>query len=121
MPSWDSSQYLKFAAERTQPAIDLALRIGVTAPRRIIDLGCGPGNSTAVLARRWPGAELTGVDNSSAMLDAAMRDFPEWKWRKDEIEAWHASEPYDIVFSNAALQWVPEHAKLLPHLLAQVA
>lgn len=121
MPSWDSGQYLKFAAERTQPAIDLALRTGVSTPRRVVDLGCGPGNSTAVIARRWPDAGLTGIDNSSAMLATAARDFPQWKWRHGDIAAWHAEEPFDVVFSNAALQWVPEHAKLFPHLLRQVA
>ncbi len=71
MPTWDSSQYLRFAGERTQPSIDLAARINLAAPARIVDLGCGPGNSTAGLGQRWPGAALCGVDNSAAMLAAA--------------------------------------------------
>lgn len=69
MPSWDSQQYLRFTQERTQPSIDLLARIGLAAPRRIVDLGCGPGNSTAVVGRRWASAELTGIDNSSAMVE----------------------------------------------------
>ncbi|HVU25517.1 MAG TPA: methyltransferase domain-containing protein [Opitutus sp.] len=123
MPTWDSQQYLKFSAERTQPAVDLAARIALDAPRRVIDLGCGPGNSTAVLARRWPGVELTGLDSSPAMIATAQADFPEFAWHTGDIAAWSApaNAPFDVVFSNAALQWVPDHARLLPHLFAQVA
>ena len=121
MPTWDSTQYLKFSAERTQPAVDLAARIALAAPRRIIDLGCGPGNSTAVLARRWPGAALAGLDSSPAMIAAAQKDFPSQTWLAGDIATWIAPAPFDLVFSNAALQWVPDHARVLPHLLAQIA
>lgn len=121
MPSWQSGQYLKFAGERTQPAVDLAGRIALAAPRRVIDLGCGPGNSTAVLAARWPGAALTGLDSSPAMIAAAQRDFPNGRWLTGDIATWTADAPWDVVFSNAALQWVPDHAALLPRLLTQVA
>jgi trans-aconitate methyltransferase len=81
MPTWDSAQYLQFARERTQPAADLAARIAIDMPQRMVDLGCGPGNSTAVLAQRWPQAELTGIDNSEAMLETARREFPQWAGR----------------------------------------
>lgn len=121
MPSWDSALYLKFARERTQPAIDLAARIGLSDPRRIIDLGCGPGNSTAVLARRWPSAALAGLDSSPAMIATARKDHPQVDWVVGDLATWTAPEPFDLVFSNAALQWVPDHARLLPHLLAQAA
>ena len=123
MATWDSSQYLKFANERTQPSIDLAARIALDAPARIIDLGCGPGNSTAVLARRWPRAALTGLDSSPAMLAAAKKDHPQWTWRESGIAEWAEKnpEPFDLVFSNAALHWVPDHATVLPRLLAAVA
>lgn len=121
MPTWDSTQYLRFANERTQPAIDLAARIALEAPRRAIDLGCGPGNSTAVIARRWPAADLTGLDNSAAMLEAAGREFSQWKWRRGDIGTWRSDEPFDLIFSNAALQWVPEHRTLFPRLFGQVA
>jgi trans-aconitate 2-methyltransferase len=123
MATWDSSQYLKFANERTQPSIDLAARIALDAPARIIDLGCGPGNSTAVLARRWPRAALTGLDSSPAMLATAKRDYPQWTWRESGIAEWAEKNPesFDLVFSNAALHWVPDHATVLPRLLAAVA
>lgn len=121
MASWDSVQYLKFSAERTQPAIDLAQRVALDAPARVIDLGCGPGNSTAVLARRWPKTKLTGMDNSPAMIAAARLEFPQGHWREGDIGSWAGETPYSVVFTNAALQWVPHHARLFPHLLAQVA
>jgi len=130
--SWDSTQYLKFANERTQPSLDLVSRIALEAPRRIVDLGCGPGNSTAVLARRWPQAEITGLDNSPAMLAKARADFPQWNWVEADIAAWAAAGEkrlptgcdgarFDLVFTNAALQWVPDHRRLFPQLFACVA
>lgn len=121
MPTWNSDQYLKFARERTQPSVDLAARIALETPQRIIDLGCGPGNSTAVLARRWPSATVTGLDSSAAMIAAAQKDHPAWNWITDDIASWTAAQPFDVVFSNAALQWVPDHERVLPHLLAQTA
>jgi trans-aconitate 2-methyltransferase len=121
MPSWDSSQYLRFANERTQPAIDLASRIELAAPSRIIDLGSGPGNSTAVVAHRWPDATIVGLDSSPAMLATARKDFPQWTWVQGDIANWKAEAPFDLVFSNAALQWVPDHRREFPRLLQQVA
>jgi trans-aconitate 2-methyltransferase len=121
MPSWNSEQYLKFAGERTRPAVDLAARVAVDSPRRVIDLGCGPGNSTAVLARRWPGAELTGLDSSLAMLATAQKDYPQWKWIEADIATWIADVPFDVVFSNAAMQWVADHGRAVPQQFAQVA
>ena len=121
MPTWNSQQYLKFGAERTQPAVDLVARIALDAPARAIDLGCGPGNSTAVVGRRWPDSDLTGLDSSPAMLETAARDYPQWKWHQGDIGSWQADAAYDLVFSNAALQWVPDHARVFPHLLDQVS
>lgn len=127
MPAWDSSQYLRFANERTQPAVDLAARVAVEQPPRVVDLGCGPGNSTAVLARRWPQAEVTGVDSSPAMLATARRDYPAGQWLETDIATWasQAQAPDfprpDVVFSNAALQWVPGHGTVLPLLFRAVA
>jgi trans-aconitate 2-methyltransferase len=121
MPSWNADQYLRFAAERTQPAIDLAARIQISAPARLIDLGCGPGNSTEVLARCWPGSDLVGLDSSASMIEAAKRDHPQWHWLTGDIATWSSAEPFDIVFSNAALQWVPDHRACLPKLFRSVA
>ena len=120
---WDAAQYLRFADERTQPCRDLAARIAVANPSRIIDLGCGPGNSTAVLAERWPEAAITGLDNSLEMLKTAAEQHSAWRWQHGEIFEWAArtGNPYDIVFSNAALQWVPDHLSVLPKLLQRIA
>ncbi len=123
MNTWDSQQYLKFANERTQPSIDLAARVALDAPARAIDLGCGPGNSTAVVARRWPNAAVTGLDSSPAMLATARKDFPALTWLQNDIAAWARSntEKYDLIFSNAALHWVPDHATSLPRIFESVA
>lgn len=128
MPHWDADQYLQFSEERTRPCRELAARVAVESPRQVIDLGCGPGNSTLVLAERWPGALLTGVDSSAEMIEAARRGWPATRtpapnWTVGDISHWKAGAdgPCDVVFSNAALQWVPDHAALYPHLLAQVA
>jgi trans-aconitate 2-methyltransferase len=88
-----------------------------------MDLGCGPGNSTAVLAERWPKAEVTGLDSSQDMINAARRATPGGAWHLGEITAWgnETGETYDVVFSNAALQWVDDHAAVFPRLLSRVA
>jgi trans-aconitate 2-methyltransferase len=121
VPSWDSDLYRRYQAERTRPAIDLAARIALDAPTRVVDLGCGPGTSTEALAHRWPHAKVIGVDNSKAMLAAARAEHPAWEWIEADIASWTANVPCDVVFSNAALQWVPDHARALPRLLDQVA
>jgi trans-aconitate 2-methyltransferase len=120
-PSWDAQLYLRFSKERTQAAIDLAARIQLAGPRRIVDLGCGPGNSTSVLRARWSQAEITGLDQSAEMLAEARHAFPGQAWLQADIGAWTADQPYDLVYSNAAIQWVRGHARLMPHLLEQVA
>jgi trans-aconitate 2-methyltransferase len=123
MPQWDPGQYLRFVEERTRPCRELVARIGIAAPRRIIDLGCGPGNSTDVLAERWPDAELTGFDSSMEMVAAARNTQPSRRWLVGDIAEWSSGSepPYDIVFSNAALQWVPNHAEVFPRLLGKVS
>jgi trans-aconitate 2-methyltransferase len=124
MPTWNAAQYLKFGGERTRPSRDLAARIEVAQPARVIDLGCGPGNSTEVLAQRWPGAAITGLDNSAKMIEAAWAAHPQYRFVAADIAQWAAAEggeTFDVVFSNAALQWVPDHASLLPRLMARVA
>ena len=123
MPSWNADPYLKFAEERTQPSRDLLARIAVAAPRSVIDLGCGPGNSTALLAERWPNAAITGLDSSPAMIRAAERDYPASRWIIEDIAAWadRVENIFDIIFSNAALHWLPDHARLYPALLGHLA
>ena len=121
MPLWDANLYLRFGQERTQAAVDLVSHVELDWPRCIVDLGCGPGNSTAVLRARWPEAQITGVDQSAEMLAEARRGWPDGRWSEADIATWSAAEPCDLVFSNAALQWVHGHALLIPHLLQQVA
>jgi trans-aconitate 2-methyltransferase len=121
MPTWDPGVYLHFANQRTQPAIDLIARVRLTHPARAIDLGCGPGNSTAMLRQRWPDADITGLDSSADMLAAAVQVYPNRKWVLADAASWQADLPFDLVFSNAALQWIPNHAAVFTHLMAQVA
>jgi trans-aconitate 2-methyltransferase len=118
---WEPGQYLRFADARTQPALDLLARVDLDAPRRIVDLGCGTGNVTRLLRQRWPAAAITGVDDSSAMLARAARELPELAWVRQGLADWRPEAATDLVFSNAALHWLPDHATLLPRLLAGVA
>ncbi len=117
MVSWNPMQYLKFADERSRPCRDLIYRIMLDSPQRIVDLGCGPGNSTADLAGRWPDAEITGLDYSTEMITAARNTYPRQEWIHADISSWKALVPVDLIFSNAALQWVDHHADLLPRLM----
>lgn len=118
MPVWDADQYLKFQRERTQPAIDLAARVRLETPERIVDVGCGPGNSTAVLANRFPQAELSGLDSSIEMLKTARQSHPEIHWFQADLASWKPEEKYDLLFSNAVLQWVPDHKAIFPRLMS---
>lgn len=114
MPSWDPQHYLAYADERGRPFVDLLARVGATAPRSVVDLGCGPGNMTRLLAERWPGATVTGVDSSADMIARARADQPSLTWVEADVRDWH--EPADVVVSNAMLQWLPDHLALLPEI-----
>lgn len=118
MSDWDAQQYLKFQKERTQPARDLAARLEQT-PEKVLDVGCGPGNSTAVLRRRFPNARITGVDSSENMLKAARAEHPGISFLRCDVsrELSRLPHDFDLVFSNACLQWVPDHPMLLPQLM----
>ncbi len=122
--SWDPAQYLRFADHRLRPAVDLLARVALAAPRSVVDLGCGAGNVTRLLAQRWPAADVLGVDNSQPMLDrarAATADLPRVHYAAADLAAWAPSAPADLVYSNAALHWLPAHAALFPRLIATVA
>jgi trans-aconitate 2-methyltransferase len=118
--SWHPERYLAFDDHRTRPAADLLARVPLRAPARIVDLGCGPGNSTALLAARWPDADLLGIDSAPAMLAKARASGIRAGWLEADIADWMAETPVDLLFSNAALQWLPEHESLLPRLLGQL-
>lgn len=119
MSSWDSKQYLKFSKERTQPAIDLANRIEIN-PQSIIDIGCGPGNSTAVLAEKFPNAKILGIDNSENMIISAKKNYPNIEFMLCDAENGFADieRKFDVVFSNACIQWIPNHKKLLNNMMS---
>jgi trans-aconitate 2-methyltransferase len=120
--AWDPAQYLKFEAERARPFHDLVARIEVAAPDRVVDLGCGPGNVTATLLDRWPGASVHGIDSSAEMIaKAAELAGPRLRFTQGEIEAWRPDGPVDVVVSNAALHWVPSHVDLLPRWLDELS
>jgi trans-aconitate 2-methyltransferase len=118
---WDAGHYLRFADARTLPAMDLLSRIALAAARHVVDVGCGPGNSTAPLQARWPAARVTGIDSSAELLAAARRDHPGIDFVAADIATWQADAPVEIVFANASLQWVGGHATLMPRLFQQVA
>ncbi len=122
MATWNPAQYLQFAEERSRPCRDLAERVKNTSPRTIIDLGCGPGSSTAVLAARWPDAAITGLDNSPEMIAAARERYPGRQWIASDLASWAMEERdrFDLVFSNAALQWVRDHKVIFPRLFNRV-
>jgi trans-aconitate 2-methyltransferase len=122
--TWDPQQYLQFEDQRLRPAIDLLARVPSAAPQRIVDLGCGTGNVTRLLAQRWPDAQITGVDNSAAMLErarTAAADLPRVTFVAAELDAWSAAPPVDLVYSNAALHWLPDHAALIARVASMVA
>jgi trans-aconitate 2-methyltransferase len=120
METWNPDLYLKFEEERTQPARDLVARIQLHSPKRIVDLGCGPGNSTRVLRARWPEADILGMDSSAGMIEKARRSNPHGKWLQADIRAWNPGEMFDVVFSNATLQWIMDHDALIPRLFGWV-
>jgi trans-aconitate 2-methyltransferase len=119
--SWSPEQYLVFAEPRLRPALDLLARIDLASPSRVCDLGCGAGNVTALLVQRWPGADVVGVDDSAAMLERARRTVQGVRWVQRDIAGWRAASPFDVIFSNAALHWLPDHERLLPALTGNLA
>ena len=122
MSDWSSAQYMIFGNQRTQPSIDLVSRIQGTAPARILDIGCGPGNSTAVLRERYPHAKILGVDSSPVMIETARKTYPDIDFQLCDVSARLDELPadFDVVFSNACIQWVPDHPHLSPGLLARL-
>ena len=119
--AWNPDQYLKFSEPRLRPAVDLLARVAVTAPKFVHDLGCGAGNVTRLLAERWPEASITGVDDSAEMLAQAARDLNAVTWIRQSLADWAPAQPADVIFSNAALHWLPRHEQLFPRLLGYLA
>ncbi|ORB31559.1 trans-aconitate 2-methyltransferase [Mycolicibacterium parafortuitum] len=116
---WNPDVYLTYADHRGRPFFDLLARVGVRAPRRIADLGCGPGNLTETLAQRWPGAVVEALDSSPEMVEAARNRGLDA--RVGDVRDWVPAPDTDLLVSNATLHWVPEHPELLARWAAQLA
>lgn len=121
MSDWSPSTYLAFEDERTRPARELLARVSVSAPRSVVDVGCGPGNSTELLTARWPSARVTGLDSSPAMLEAARQRVPEASFVQADAQHWVPEPGTDVVFANATYQWIPDHLAVLPRVLEALA
>ena len=119
--SWSASQYRKFEDERTRPVRDLLAAVPTASARRVVDLGCGPGNSTELLAARYPEAAATGIDSSADMVQAASRRLPAAHFAIADIATWNDAGPWDVILANASLHWLPDHAGLLPRLAGLLA
>jgi len=117
MSDWDARQYLKFEGERTRPPRDLLAQVPLRRARLVIDLGCGPGNSTELLVARYPDAEVIGVDSSVNMLRQARARLPRCTFIQADIASWTPEEPPDLLFSNGAFQWVQRQQNVLLRLV----
>lgn len=118
---WDPATYLRFGDERSRPFFDLVARVGADRPRAVVDLGCGPGNLTATLAERWPGARVRGIDSSPEMVQMARAESYPIGFEVGDLRDWVPEADVDVVVSNAALQWVPGHEELLTRWAGQLA
>ena len=124
--SWSAKQYVAFEDERTRPVRDLLAALPKLQTRSVIDLGCGPGNSTECLAALFPDADVSGIDNSPEMIQAARRRLPQVRFWVQDIDAWlgdarPGSGAFGVILANAVLQWLPNHAALLPAIIGKLA
>lgn len=115
--SWSAKQYVAFEDERTRPVRDLLCALPAVQARSVIDVGCGPGNSTEVLAARYPQAQVAGIDSSPDMIAAAQKRLPKIKFRVEEVQTWRDAGPFDVILANAVLHWLPDHEFLMPQLV----
>ncbi|SDI60149.1 trans-aconitate 2-methyltransferase [Pseudomonas abietaniphila] len=118
--SWSAKQYSMFEQQRTRPVRDLVAAIPTQEVKTAIDLGCGPGNSTEVLAARFTDALITGLDSSEDMLSDARHRLPDLAFELADIASWNPPQTYDVILANASLQWVPDHAQLYPRLVSRL-
>lgn len=119
--SWNPAQYLKFSQSRLRPALDLLARVDLEAPAVVYDLGCGTGELTRIMAERWPGASVTGLDDSADMLERAPGAAANLRWHRQDIASWQPQSAPDLIYSNAALHWLPDHGRLIRTLTATLA
>jgi len=117
--TWSAEQYAKFEKERNRPVLDLLSQVPGTI-HNAIDLGCGPGNSTALVQEQYPDASVSGIDSSANMIAAAKKRMPDTTFHVADIFSWDTEETYDLIFANASLQWVPGHAQVFPALISKL-
>jgi trans-aconitate 2-methyltransferase len=117
---WNPQQYLKFSGHRLRPAVDLLMRIPDFPIRSAADLGAGAGNVTRLIKERWPDAVVVGVEGSAEMVAAGKQAAPEVEWLHQDLGVWQPAQNYDVIYSNAALHWLPDHESLFPSLMAKV-
>jgi trans-aconitate 2-methyltransferase len=118
--TWSAAQYVKFEQERTRPVRDLVARIPNAEVLSAADIGCGPGNSTEVLRERYPQARIIGLDSSPDMISSARKRLPDIVFEVADIGEWRPKEPLDVILANAVLQWIPDHERLFPALMAKL-
>jgi trans-aconitate 2-methyltransferase len=116
--SWNPALYRRFENERTRPAQDLLAGVDLEGATQVVDLGCGPGNSTELLLQRFVGAHVLGTDSSEAMLESARQRLPNCEFERSDVSSWQPRTPPDLIFANAVLQWVPAHEQLFPRLFS---
>ncbi|QCR36638.1 trans-aconitate 2-methyltransferase [Nissabacter sp. SGAir0207] len=121
MQEWNPELYRQFEAERTRPAQELLARVARQPAQHITDLGCGPANSTELLKQRYPHAAITGIDNSGTMLESARTRLPGCQFEQADIATWQPAQAQDLLYANASLQWLDDHARLLPRLMGLLA
>src|ERR1700755_1772237 len=117
---WDPQQYLKFSGHRLRPAVDLLMRVSDFTVRSVADLGAGAGNVSKLLKERWPQAVVTGVEGSAEMVAAGKQAAHAIDWLQQDLASWQPAQAYDLIYSNAALHWLPDHDRLFPALMAKV-
>jgi trans-aconitate 2-methyltransferase len=117
VPGWDATLYLRYQEERSRAARDLLAQVPIAEARHICDLGCGPGNSTKLLAARFPRAEILGIDSSAEMLQQARQALPDVSFDLADLATWRPGRAADLIFANAVFQWVPDHMSVLRALV----